>query len=302
MKEGEKMVIKKNLMLICCIVVLVMMISGCSLLASTEDSEFPDLPTTQTAEIKTDHLTLKLNFKGEILRADGSKKSWNQENMKPFIDSLEGWSKVIKGVKGKEYHTLTIDVHVNDFNGGNGAATPDYSSLVKAGDKTLPTQGYIVINNRLYDTPEAFESPSEKTDVMSEFNANIYHEMGHVFGIGSLWQVFDDAGKETSSIVEKEKTTGKGNVSYYMPKTVAAYNKIFGTQLDFVPISDDGGHYYDYEKADDKKRTEGIWKNVKGVPYDLMANGHTITMITASGLEDLGWDVDYSHVKAYEVK
>lgn len=301
-KEMIKMKRKKQLLLLSSIVVLVIIVGSFYIFTNDENGEFPDLPTTQTVELTSDNLTLKLNFKGSILRANGKKESWNDENMKPFIESLKVWSNVIKGAKGVKHHTLVIDVHVNHFNGGNGAAMPEYSSLVKVGEHYLPTQGYIVINNRLYDMPEVFQQPENKPDVMCEFNANIYHELGHVFGIGSLWETYDDDGELVGSMITKEKTTGKGNVCYDMPKTIAAYNQIFSTNLEFIPISDDGGHYYDYEKSDDQQRIEGIWKNTEGLAYDLMANGHTITKITAAGLDDLGWEIDYNHVKPYDIK
>jgi hypothetical protein len=291
--------IKKIFMFVSLTVFLIIISVGCSSYNQTYSTEYPELPTTETSQLESEHLTLKLNFKGDILRADGSKQAWTQDTMKPFVDALESFSKVIKGVKGKENHTLTIDIHVNDFNGGNGAATVDYSNLIMVDNKPIPTQGYIVINNRLYDEPEVFESLADNPDIMSEFNANIHHEMGHVFGIGCLWEVVDDSGNKIGSLVESEKSTGTGRVSYNMPKTIVAYNKIFGTQLDFVPISDDDSHFYDYAESNDKKRTEGIWKNIKSAPYDLMANGYTITMLTASALDDIGWDIDYSYVKEY---
>ena len=52
------------------------------------------------------------------------------------------------------------------------------------------------------------------------------------------------------------------------------YNEIYGTTVDFVPISDDRGHLYDYVQQEDMPRTLADGSTLPPLTKEFMANGH----------------------------
>ncbi len=68
--------------------------------------------------------------------------------------------------------------------------------------------------------------------------------MGHILGIGSYTENFTEYSEEYQGNVLK------------VPNSMAAqkYNQIYGNSYQYVPISDDGGHLYDYVLQEDKNR------------------------------------------------
>ncbi len=58
----------------------------------------------------------------------------------------------------------------------------------------------------------------------------ILHEMGHVLGIGTIWE---DAGLLVGAGTNNPRFTGA--------QAVAAYNAIFGTNATGVPVEQNGG-------------------------------------------------------------
>ena len=69
--------------------------------------------------------------------------------------------------------------------------------------------------------------------------------------------------------------------------------------LKALPISDDGGHLYDYVLQEDKKRTLDNGKIIPPMTEEVMANGTKLGVITVAILDDIGYIVDYSKVTSY---
>jgi len=170
-----------------------------------------------------------------------------------------------------------MKIHVRYLAGGNGEAGPDTQEQI--GEYTIPTSGELVIGNHTY--VDGFDA--------IEFHANILHEMGHIIGIGSFTQPY-----------VTNEPSNKGNV-FRVPasKAVAMYNKLYGTSVDFVPFSDDGGHLYDYILQEDKKRILDNGTTLPPLTKEFMANGTTFGRITLAVLDDIGYEVDYSNTEDY---
>jgi hypothetical protein len=112
----------------------------------------------------------------------------------------------------------------------------------------------------------------------------ILHEMGHVIGIGSLWQ-------------SRNLVTGIGtaNPVYVGPKAVAAYASIFGISAKSIPVENTGG----------EGTAGGHWRETV-FDTELMT-GYAerpgvkmpISRITVGALEDLGYTVSYGAADSY---
>jgi len=112
----------------------------------------------------------------------------------------------------------------------------------------------------------------------------ILHEMGHVIGIGSLWQA--------RNLV---RGIGTSNPEYIGAKAVAAYSSIFGITASTIPVENTGGegtaggHW-----RETVFRTELMtgYAERPGVPMP-------ISRITVGALEDLGYTVNYGAADPY---
>ncbi|MFO0824535.1 MAG: leishmanolysin-related zinc metalloendopeptidase, partial [Gemmataceae bacterium] len=110
----------------------------------------------------------------------------------------------------------------------------------------------------------------------------ILHEMGHVLGIGTLWQ--------SSGFL-----SGYGGPSPTFTGThaVAEYNAIFGTNATGVPVESGGGPGTAYAHW-----SEAVFDNELMTGY---INGSTqpLSRITAASLWDLGYTVNLNAADAY---
>ncbi len=267
-----------------------LIMGGCQgVLASL--GHFPDEPVAAREVVNNDGLSITLEFIGRP-RLDGG--SWDTMTRKPYVAAASRWLEVVKGVKGQPHHELTISVRVLPLFNANGSAAPDYASLVKVGDNWLPSRGDIVIASHVYD-PDNFESVKAQQE---EFVADILHEMGHILGIGSLWNLSLDQGE--IFIDDKRPSLRHWVVKehdqpvYRQPAATRAFNEAMQTKLDYLPISSDMGHIYDSVWLGNRERPD-----VPQATQELMANGTVLSAISAGFLDDLGWVIDYNKVDPY---
>lgn len=112
----------------------------------------------------------------------------------------------------------------------------------------------------------------------------ILHEMGHVLGLGTLWQA--------KGLVQG---LGTSNPIYVGARAVAEYSSIFGIQATSVPVENTGGpgtyggHWR--ETVLDAELMTGYAESA-GVAMPL-------SRITVGGLQDLGYTVNYAAADAY---
>ena len=253
-------------------------LNGCSL-----DSEPQHLSneTVATKTVSNNGLSVSLHFKGKV-NTDNEQLEWNETSQEPYIAAANKWLSVLKGIEGKEHHHVDINVYVEPLDNANGMAGPDEDE--KVGPYYFPLSGEIIIGSHTYQI--GFDQ--------KEFNANIVHEMGHVFGVGSY--SYDYTHYDENQ---------KGNVfSVYNSESLKRYNELYNMALTALPISDDGGHLYDYVWQGDKKRVLDDSKNsdaktIAPMTQEVMSNGFTLGVISVALLDDIGYIVDYSQVTSY---
>jgi hypothetical protein len=112
----------------------------------------------------------------------------------------------------------------------------------------------------------------------------ILHEMGHVLGLGTLWQA--------KGLVQG---LGTNNPIYVGARAVAEYSSIFGITATSVPVENTGGtgtaggHWresvFDGELMTGRAEAAGV-----AMP---------LSRITVGSLQDLGYTVDYARADAY---
>jgi hypothetical protein len=152
-----------------------------------------------------------------------------------------------------------------------------------------------LFNGDVYESPGFFigNHTYVKGFDQVEFKANILHELGHIIGIGTFTEDFVKVDAEI-----------KGNVfrlpsEYGASKAVAEYNRIYSSNLNYVPFSDNGGHLYDYELGGDEKRFLADGSEVPAMTKELMAGGVIYGRVMLAVLDDIGYVVDYTNAEIY---
>ncbi|MEM7113729.1 MAG: hypothetical protein AAF614_14930 [Chloroflexota bacterium] len=240
----------------------------------------PTFGTTvsETAVISNNQLTLQLEFMDTIHLPSGERVAWSEAYQAPYIAAAQKWLSALIGVEGKPSHTIVIQITVDTFGGGNGAAGPSQDERV--GIYTFPAQGELIIGNHTYEP--GFDPV--------EFHANILHEIGHIIGIGSYTEAFTTTDKATGNLIFRGPESNKG---------AEFYNEIYGTAVNYVPISDDRGHLYDHVLQEDKPRTFADGAPLPPLTKEFMANGHVFGNVTLGVLDDIGYVVDYAATETY---
>src|SRR5262245_48627593 len=119
-----------------------------------------------------------------------------------------------------------------------------------------------------------------------EANGGLYytvlHEMGHVLGIGTIWQ-------------QRGLVSGAGtsNPLFTGANAVAAYNSVFGTAVTGVPLENSGG-----AGTRDSHWRESVFGNEVMTGY--LNNGvNPLSRVTIASLADLGYQVNMAAADAY---
>lgn len=150
-------------------------------------------------------------------------------------------------------------------NGVLGYAGPDY---------IRPDSGLAGSGNMVFDQDDIVNLQKNGG---SAFVNTILHEMGHVIGIGNLWD-------------DKNVTKAAPNCDYVGPNAIREYKAISGCPF-AVPIERDGGAacgHWDDECLRNELMT-GYFS----------AGTNPLSRITVGSLQDLGYQVDYSNADAF---
>lgn len=222
-------------------------------------------------------LTFELEFVGKLKLQNNELKDWNEEYQQPYVDAANKWLNALLAVEGKAHHTIRMKIYVETLLGGNGEAGPDAEEQV--GEFTFATMGTLKVGNHTY--AQGFDQ--------EEFNANILHEMGHIIGIGSYTENFMESyAPMKGNVLKVENSIG-----------AQKYNEIYGNNFKYVPLSDDGGHLYDYVLQEDKKRILDDGTELPPLTKEFMANGTVFGAVTLAVLDDIGFEVSYAAVDFY---
>lgn len=152
-----------------------------------------------------------------------------------------------------------------------------YGILGQAGPTQLRSDTYL---------PYQGDMQFDSADLANmESNGSLYpvilHEMGHVLGIGTLWQT-----------LRLLSGAGTSNPIFTGAQATAAYNRIFGVNAAGVPVENSGG----------SGTRDAHWRE-STMPYEIMtgyiSSRNYLTEITIGSLADMGYFVDLGAADAY---
>jgi subtilisin-like proprotein convertase family protein len=143
--------------------------------------------------------------------------------------------------------------------------------LGQAGPEFIRTAGFLPISGAM-----RFDS-ADITELMNDgqFDEVILHEMGHVLGIGTIWDL--------KNLLVNNNTP---NVGFIGARAVAEYNSIFGLNATAVPVEgDQGGGGTLYSHWDESTFNNEIMTGF------LNSGENPLSRITVAQLRDLGYEV-----------
>ena len=201
-----------------------------------------------------------------------------------FKTAADRWASVIVGdlpsvrVDGEVIDDLLILAQGTDIDGPRGIlgqAGPTHIRPASAGkSKFLPVKGIMSFDS-------ADLASMQKDGTLKDV---ITHEMGHVIGIGTIWErkgLLKDAGKVTVRFVGKNARKEFGKLK----KSKAAD----------VPVENTGGP----GTADGHWR-ESVFRNELMSGF-IAAPNNPLSRLTVASLQDLGYEVDLAKAEAYKL-
>jgi len=201
-----------------------------------------------------------------------------------FKKAADRWTKVIVGdlpsvmVGGELIDDLLIEakgIAIDGSAGILGQAGPTNLRPASAGASAfLPAKGIMQ-----FDTADLADMEADGTlvDVIT-------HEMGHVIGIGTIWE-------------EKGVLAGAGtsNATFTGARAKKAFGILKGKGATPVPVENTGG-----EGTADSHWRESVFKNELMSGF-IAAAGNPLSRVTAASLQDLGYAVNMSAAEAYSL-
>ncbi|WP_254511221.1 pre-peptidase C-terminal domain-containing protein [Anatilimnocola floriformis] len=181
------------------------------------------------------------------------------------------WESIIVGdlpsaiYNGAIVDDLLINATSTDIDGPGGTLGQAGYDRARTSGTRLPYHGSME-----FDSADLAEMEAD-----GSLLSVITHEIGHVLGIGTLWQ-------------SKGLLVGAGtsNPIFIGPQATAAYNAIFGTNATGVPVENDGG-----SGTRDSHWRESVFNNEIMTGY-INAGSNPLSRITVASLADLGYTVN----------
>jgi hypothetical protein len=201
-----------------------------------------------------------------------------------FKKAADHWSRVIVGdlpsvlVGGEVIDDLLIEAQGVAIDGVGrilGQAGPTNLRPATAGASALlPAKGIMS-----FDTADlaSMESDGTLVDVIT-------HEMGHVIGIGTIWE---DKGLLAGAGTNNPRFTGKN--------AKRAYGKLRGSGPTAVPVENTGG-----AGTRDGHWRESVFKNELMSGF-ISESGNPLSRVTVASLKDLGYRVKLSAAEPYSL-
>lgn len=194
-----------------------------------------------------------------------------------FKKAAQRWTRVIRG----DLPSVTIDNEVIDdllilaegagMDGSGGTLAEAGPTHVRA-DSGLPTKGIM-----RFDTADlaAMEEDGTLEDVIT-------HEMGHVLGIGTVW--------EDKRLLEG---AGSADPTFVGQMAMVEYGKLIGQGPHPVPVEGSGG-----EGTRDSHRRDSVFGAELMTGY-VNPTVNPLSAVTVASLGDLGYEVEISHAEPF---
>jgi len=194
-----------------------------------------------------------------------------------FRDAAARWEQIITGdLPSATYNGVTVDDILIDASGATidgaggilGQAGPD---RLRSGS-ALPYHGIMQ-----FDSADLASMQSGG----SLFSV-IFHEMGHVLGVGTIWQ--------TKGLLSG---AGTSNPRFTGAQATAAYNQIFGRSENGVPVENTGGG-----GTRDAHWRESTFNNEIMTGW-INSGSNPISRVTVASMADLGYTVNMNAADAF---
>ena len=222
---------------------------------------------------------IKLNMSG----------SYSMEDENIINNAANVWSNIITSrILPEANEDMIINVNFKKMASNIlGSAGPTYYTITST-NKYIPIEGDMTFNTINWE----MQKSDIKVNGRNEAFYTVLHEMGHVLGIGTLW--------DFNNLVSTDRLwyTGHNALREYR-------NCNQNQQLVALPIEDDGGggtayghpeegdsvHNYRYN---DGKLHPGLDTELMTGYSEGLTNPDPLSKITIGFLEDIGFDVDYN--------
>lgn len=195
-----------------------------------------------------------------------------------FEQAAARWEQIIVGdvpdanYRGTFVDDILIDASARFIDGVNGI-------LGQAGPDAFRSGSYLPIHGVMqFDSADL--SALERSGLLYDV---ILHEMGHVLGIGTIWQAL---GLLTGA--------GSSNPRFTGANATQEYNAIFGASGNSVPVE---GNSSPVGSRDSHWR-ESVFGNELMSPY-VAGPGNPISRVTVASLDDIGYTVDLDAADAF---
>ncbi len=218
--------------------------------------------------------TIEIRFLGGLTQ--------NQKNA--FTAAADRWTRLIVGdlpsvqVNGEIIDDVVIEAQGRNIDGPArilGQAGPTHVRPANAGASAfLPVKGVMA-----FDTADlaSMEQQGTLRDVIA-------HEMGHVLGIGTIW--------ETKNLLQG---AGTNNPTFHGQGAMEEYGRLRGTGPAPVPVENTGG-----EGTADGHWRETVFRNELMSGF-ISGQGNPLSRVTAASLEDLGYVVNMEAAEEFQL-
>ncbi len=194
-----------------------------------------------------------------------------------FQQAAARWSQAIVGdipsatYNGVAVDDLLIDASAAPIDGPGGVLGQAGPDVVRSGT-FLPIHGTMQFDS----------ADLAQLEASGQLFSTVLHEMGHVLGIGTIWQ-------------QRGLLSGAGtaNPRFVGVQATAAYNQLFGRNEAGVPVENSGGP----GTADGHWR-ESVFNNEIMTGY-LNSGPNPLSRMTIASLGDLGYQVNLNAADAY---
>jgi hypothetical protein len=195
-----------------------------------------------------------------------------------FQQAASRWSQVITGdltnatYRGQTVDDLLISASAPRIDGVGGILGQSGPDAFRSGS-LLPIHGVMEFD-------AADMASMESTGLLYSV---VLHEMGHILGIGTLWE---DKGLLSGA--------GTSNPIFIGANATAQYNQIFGTSARGVPVEATGG-----SGTADAHWRETVFTNELMTGWAGPGTNLPLSRVTIGSLADLGYTVNYAAADAY---
>ncbi|MFK8183931.1 MAG: pre-peptidase C-terminal domain-containing protein [Phormidesmis sp.] len=215
------------------------------------------------------------DFQIDVLFTDSSLSASQQAI---FQDAADRWAEIITGdlpdvfIEGiGEVDDLVIQASAPSIDGVGGTLGQAGPTFIRT-DSSLPVAGIMEFDAADLDELEA----------SGQLEAVILHEMGHVLGIGTIWERL---GLLTGGFGDNPQFIGAG--------ATAEYNDIFGVSASSVPVENTGG-----PGTRNGHWRESIFDNELMTGF-LNPGSNPLSRMTVASLADLGYEVNLGAADPY---